>query len=406
MSLKKTIYIFTSSFPCDEHGEMYLWDELLYLAKAFDAVYFLPQNGTVSIKSLPENCFVIPPPIINKQKLSISILLKAIKWVFSDFNLLVKKKLVSKLIVYNYSLLKQLLVKANYYSSIIKNSHSENVYLYAYWFSDYATIAALVKQMLPQSVAISRAHGFDVFENQTEYNFIPFRKLQFKYIDSVFSVSKAGANHLKKNNPTYEKKIKSSYLGTLNNPNQINPISEKFQIASCSIIRDVKRLHLMVDILKHIEIPITWNVIGNGPDFENLQKLVTALPNHIEVVFYGLLSKQEIDLFYKTTAINLFISLSSSEGLPVSMMEAQSYGIPIMSTNVGGCNEICNDKTGFLIEPNFVARDVSDKITEFSYSNKNTHEFHQKCRLYWEMHFNADVNYKEFTSSINHLILT
>lgn len=72
MSLKKTIYVFTSSFPCDEHGETYLWDELLYLAKAFDTVYFLPQNGTVSIKSLPENCFVIPPPIINKQKLSIS----------------------------------------------------------------------------------------------------------------------------------------------------------------------------------------------------------------------------------------------------------------------------------------------------------------------------------------------
>jgi glycosyltransferase involved in cell wall biosynthesis len=405
MSLKKTIYVFTSSFPCDEHGEMYLWDELLYLANAFDSVYFLPQNGTVSIKSLPENCFVIPPPIINKQKLSISILLKAIKWVFSDFNLLVKKKLVSKLIVYNYSLLKQLLVKANYYSSIIKNSHSENVYLYAYWFSDYATIAALVKQMLPQSVAISRAHGFDVFENQTEYNFIPFRKLQFKYIDSVFSVSKAGANHLKKNNPTYEKKIKSSYLGTLNDTNQINPISEKFQIASCSIIRDVKRLHLMVDILKHIEIPVTWHVIGNGPDFENIQKLVTTLPNHIEVVFYGLLSKEEIDLFYKTTAINLFISLSSSEGLPVSMMEAQSYGIPIMSTDVGGCNEICNDETGFLIDPDFDARDVSNRIREFSNSSKNTHEFHQKCKQYWEMHFNADVNYKEFTSSINHLIL-
>jgi hypothetical protein len=297
MSLKKTIYVFTSSFPCDEHGETYLWDELLYLAKAFDAVYFLPQNGTVSIKSLPENCFVIPPPIINKQKLSISILLKAIKWVFSDFNLLVKKKLVFKLIVYNYSLLKQLIVKAFYYSSIISNTRSGKTYLYSYWFSDYATIAALVKQILPQSVAISRAHGFDVFENQTEYNFIPFRKLQFKYIDSVFSVSKAGANHLKKNNPTYEKKIKSNYLGTLNDTNQINPISEKFQIASCSIIRDVKRLHLMVDILKHTEIPITWHVIGNGPDFENIQKLVTALPNHIEVVFYGLLSKEEIDLF-------------------------------------------------------------------------------------------------------------
>ncbi len=145
--------------------------------------------------------------------MSISIFLKAIKWVFSDFSLLVKQKLVSKLFIYNYSLLKQLILKANYYSSIIKNTHSENVYLYAYWFSDYATIAALVKQTLPQSIAISRAHGFDVFENQTEYNFIPFRKLQFKYIDSVFSVSKAGANHLKKNNQSYKKKNKIELFG-------------------------------------------------------------------------------------------------------------------------------------------------------------------------------------------------
>ncbi len=195
-------------------------------------------------------------------------------------------------------------------------------------------------------------------------------------------------------------------MGTLNYTNQINPISEKFQIASCSIIRDIKRLHLMVDVLKYIEIPITWHVIGNGPDFENLQKITRTLPNHIEVIFYGLLSKQEIDLFYKTNAINLFVSLSSSEGLPVSMMEAQSYGIPIMSTNVGGCHEICNNETGFLIECSFDSQDVSNKITEFHNSNKNTNEFHQRCRLYWEMNFNAELNYKEFVTSIDNLTLS
>jgi len=95
--------------------------------------------------------------------------------------------------------------------------------------------------------------------------------------------------------------------------------------------------------------------------------------------------------------------LSSSEGLPVSMMEAQSYGIPIMSTNVGGCNEICNDETGFLIKPDFEPTDVSDKIKDFSYSYKNTNEFHQKCRQYWEMNFNAELNYNEFMKLIENL---
>ena len=213
MSLKKTIYIFTSTFPCDEHGEIYLWDELLYLANAFDAVYFLPQKGKLPIKDLPNNCFVIPEPIIQKEDLSVSTYFQIIKWVLSDFKVLFKKKLLRKLLIYNYSLLKQLIVKANYYSSIIKNTRSEKNYLYAYWFSDYATIAALIKKELPQAIAISRAHGFDVFENQTEYGFIPFRKLQFKYIDSVLSVSKAGAHHLKKNNQSYEKKNKFELFG-------------------------------------------------------------------------------------------------------------------------------------------------------------------------------------------------
>ena len=161
----------------------------------------------------------------------------------------------------------------------------------------------------------------------------------------------------------------------------------------------------MVDVLKHIEIPITWHVIGNGPDFENFKKIVTTLPNHVEVIFYGLLSKDEINNFYFTHEINLFLSVSSSEGLPVSMMEAQSYGIPIMSTDVGGCNEICNDETGFLIEKDFDPKEVARKIMEFSNSSKNTNIFHQQCRSYWEKYFNAQVNYKSFARAISNLKL-
>jgi glycosyltransferase involved in cell wall biosynthesis len=405
MSFKKNIYVFTSSFPCDEHGEIYLWDELAYLANEFNAVYFLPQKGTVSIRSLPTNCFVIPAPIIEKHKVTIPIVFQTITWVLSDFSVLFKKKLLCKLLIYNYSLLKQLVLKSDYYSTIISESSTATIYLYSYWLSDYATTVALVKKKLPNAIAISRAHGFDVFENQTEYDYIPFRKLQFKYIDDVFSVSKAGAHHLKNSLPFYKEKIKCSYLGSVNSNSNKEFITDKFQIASCSIIRDIKRLHLMIDVLKHVEFPLIWHVIGDGPDFESFKKRMQEMPSHIKIVFYGLLSKEEINNFYLTHEINLFVSVSSSEGLPVSMMEAQSYGIPIMSTDVGGCNEICNDETGFLIEKDFDSKDVALKILEFSKSSKNTNIFHQQCRSYWEKYFNAQVNYKFFAKAISNLKL-
>ena len=42
---------------------------------------------------------------------------------------------------------------------------------------------------------------------------------------------------------------------------------------------------------------------------------------------------------------------SSFEGIPVALMEAMSYGIPIVSTAVGGIPELCDEGCGVLIPP-------------------------------------------------------
>jgi len=40
--------------------------------------------------------------------------------------------------------------------------------------------------------------------------------------------------------------------------------------------------------------------------------------------------------YYASNPVDVFINTSSSEGLPVSIMEAMSFGIPVIATNVGG----------------------------------------------------------------------
>ena len=47
-----------------------------------------------------------------------------------------------------------------------------------------------------------------------------------------------------------------------------------------------------------------------------------------------------------------FVNVSESEGIPVSIMEAASFGIPIIATDVGGTSEIVDNSNGFLIENN------------------------------------------------------
>ena len=62
---------------------------------------------------------------------------------------------------------------------------------------------------------------------------------------------------------------------------------------------------------------------------------------------------------------DLLICSSFVEGLPISILEAMSVGLPIISTNVGGVNEqIDHGINGFLIETNNPL-DLSNKIQYF-----------------------------------------
>ena len=99
------------------------------------------------------------------------------------------------------------------------------------------------------------------------------------------------------------------------------------------------------------------------------------------------------------------INLSESEGVPVSIMESFSFGIPVIATNVGGVSEIVIDGyNGFLIDPNSNSNDVSQIINKFYALNLNEiNELRNNAFLTWKKKFNADSNYKLFINQIESL---
>jgi len=399
MHQETLLYVFTSGFPCEEQSEPYLWDELPFLAEKFNRVYFLPDKGVSPIRNIPSNCSVIPAPVAFNKTRSIGVYFKVAYWVLSDFTQLVKKKMLGKLLRYNFSLLLQNYSKALYYHEIILQQKAAKVYLYSYWSSDTASVAAFIKSMNPSIFAFSRAHGFDVFEEQTLHHFIFFRKLQLKYLSAIYSVSKRGQLHLQQKNPRYKEKIKCSYLGT--EDKGVAPFSGAgFSIATCSLIRSIKRLDLLAAALQYVSFPLTWHMIGDGPDLEQIKLAVKKLPPTVQTIFHGYLNKEQLDFFYKETPVNLLVSMSSSEGLPVSFMEAMSCGIPILSTDVGGCNEIVTEETGMLMDKNITPVQIARKIELFKNSSMNNILFRHGVRCFWEENFKAQVNYTSFFSII------
>ena len=67
------------------------------------------------------------------------------------------------------------------------------------------------------------------------------------------------------------------------------------------------------------------------------------------MVIYGAFSNREVFDFYKSHPVDFLINVSNNEGIPVSIMEAHSFSIPVVATNVGGTSEIVNEENGILL---------------------------------------------------------
>ncbi len=90
-------------------------------------------------------------------------------------------------------------------------------------------------------------------------------------------------------------------------------------------------------------------IIGDGPDRLKLEKVVKELHLTDGIHFTGSVSKDDVISYLR--AADLFVLNTGYEGLSHQIREAKSYGLPVITTNVGGNAEIVNDGTSGLLIP-------------------------------------------------------
>lgn len=259
---------------------------------------------------------------------------------------------------------------------------------------------ALIKMKTKNYGFVSRAHGYDVYEERWTHGIIPFRNFQLEMADKVFPDSKRGTEYLKEQYPRFSKKISCAHLGTPDmDTNPFNP-DECFTLLSCSALIPLKRVHLIAEALRHCNFPLRWIHIGKGPLLGDIRLKTKNLPGSIEAELTGYITRDEILAIYSTRSVNLFIHTSETEGLPGVLMEAASFGIPLMGCNVGGVPEIINDETGILLPKEITPEEIAGAIASFKNSRKNTGEFRRGVREFWKKNFNAEVNYNRFIDGI------
>lgn len=286
----------------------------------------------------------------------------------------------------------------------------DQIILYSYWFYIPARIVVELKEYFGkkgnQTVQISRAHRFDIYEKKTRP--LPQRKLLLEQMDKVFACSKDGADYIKAKYPEYAEKITVGLLGTYDHGVEKYDMDSTFSVVSCSRVTDIKRVHLIaeaISILQKKGYDIKWTHIGDGPQMQEVRTLVDS--KEIKYVkLLGTINNSEVYSYYEANSCSVFVNVSSSEGLPVSIMEAISYGIPVVATDVGGTREIVvNDVTGKLLISDPTAEMVADALEMLCKMDKQKYmSLRLTTREFWSNNFNAKNNYGTFAKEMQYLL--
>ena len=126
-----------------------------------------------------------------------------------------------------------------------------------------------------------------------------------------------------------------------------------------------KGVDLLIEIAQKLPIETNLIILGSGPEEKKIQELTKTQKN---VHFLGYQSKEKtISLIHGS---DVLIQPSLNEGISSTIIEAMACKIPVIATNVGGNQELINEKTGFLADS---SSQFLDKI-QYVLSNKSQFE--------------------------------
>lgn len=126
--------------------------------------------------------------------------------------------------------------------------------------------------------------------------------------------------------------------------------SEEINVLFMGLMGERKGVFDIIEAAKYIQNPnIKIYLYGDG-EVEKVKSLVNENYLQDKILIGGWISGDKIDKAYKKA--NIYILPSYNEGLPMSILEAMSYGIPVISTVIGGIPDAVTDNVnGFLIQP-------------------------------------------------------
>lgn len=409
--MKKALIMFANSFPYTI-SEPFLEIEQKLYREYFDKVLMVTNSpkGQMPTREIDrETIDLIDDVTLSKDALSI---LSALPWVLTDrrvYREIFELFSTHRMNVRNLYSMLTVSFCANHrakqaYSWIKQNREYHIAAIYGTWLYVPAYAAIRLNDKLNgKYLTVSRAHGFDVYLERHKDNYIPFHKQLYQELDCIAAISQDGKRYLEEAYGDMNK-VQVYHLGAYDR-GMVNPceVRDVFHIVSCSRVIPLKRLELIVEALSQIKNKrIHWIHFGDGERMEALRKAVSVLPENITVELPGRVSNQAVYDYYQNQPVHAFVNVSETEGIPVAIMEAMSFGIPAIATAVGGTPEVLDDLvTGLLLPENLEAKALAESLYRVIDMPSDEYlQLRQNARNKFKQEFSAVPNYKRLLGDL------
>lgn len=408
----KVLLLITKQFPYG-NKEAYLEHELPFLEEQFDRIYFLPADyfGPDSLsRHLSEKCEVLHYSQ-NLRSGKGRHFTEFVRMFMKEFRLSKDRMFLFRKLKKHISVLRHQQALADMVTPVIKKhkEQGDKVYTYAYWIHYGAVMASLLLQRGIIDQFVVRGHSIDLYHKDwvlaKEFGTAPlcFHFITLDAAGLIAPVSDHGTNYLKGKFPRYSNKIRTHRLGVPSGTPLFGSRGERaFEIVSCSFLTRNKRVERIPGILALLDFPVRWVHFGGGhtDKMEELKQLIDKLPANIQVDLKGTVSNQDILNYYENNRVDLIINLSMAEGLPVSLMEAISFGIPVLATDVNGTPEIANEHTGYSVPSDFKDQLIAKCIQQL-FEDPVVYDNLRKSAYDWyQEYFSSAKNYRLFVNAI------
>jgi glycosyltransferase involved in cell wall biosynthesis len=415
-----TVILFTAAYPCDPLREVtFVAPELEQLAAVFDRVIVVPAEFGEQRVPLPDGRAELATtyaarihPSSERERARMLARAMASPWMWGELlrypSLIAHPRMLRRL---------SFCVAAadttgRWLCELFEGAelHPESTLVYTFWLNHITAGAGRARTRVPGLKIVSRAHGADVYAKRYTPAYLPLHRHAVVSADSVFVVSQAARNHLAEHYRDSSSRFLVAPLGTPD-PGFTAEASNDgvFRIVSCSELRPIKRIPLLINGLavlarRRPEVVVEWHHIGGGEEEVELRRwAVGELPANVRWRIHGWLPPAGVTDFYRENPVDLFVSVSASEGKPVSMMEAQSCSVSVLATAVGGVAEMVTPENGRLLPRSATPDDVADGIATMlddpDRSAKRT-----ASRRQWELGHDAARVGRQFAQTLRGLL--